>query len=397
MIKKLKIKNSSGDTIVEVLIVLAVLSLAFAISYTTASRALNGSRNAQEHSETQNTLNSQIEQLRSAYSSGATVPEGPPFCMKDGAVVNFPTGSSIPASASLDTFTTPSAYPTDCVNGFYHYSIVYTGATPTEKGYFDVRVRWDGPGSTGRQQVQTSYKTYKPTGDSSSGTTLSASPTSINVTVKKIPPRPFSNRDSRIVPSCSDDPSADKGGTSITLTGPNGYSVNGTTAPLGSNINFSNLTEYGNYTATITNLPNGYAACPPPSKDVNGATGTNNVQMVIMPTCPKVTIREPPVDVYRTEYEDKYTTIAHYYLKSSFLRTDYITPNLSFSDPNQPVITSIFGSYWYQMRFYAATGSLYDIFYTTDIGPLRFKTGFTEHDVFDHTEYPVHDEWQCAS
>ncbi len=58
-----RIRGTSGDTIVEVLISLAVLSMAFVISYATANRALIDTQNAQEHSMALEYLDSQIEAL----------------------------------------------------------------------------------------------------------------------------------------------------------------------------------------------------------------------------------------------------------------------------------------------------------------------------------------------
>ena len=56
--------NSRGDTIVEVMIALAVLSLAFVISYATANRALTDSQNSQEHSTALEYIDGQLEALR---------------------------------------------------------------------------------------------------------------------------------------------------------------------------------------------------------------------------------------------------------------------------------------------------------------------------------------------
>ena len=397
MSKNLKIKNSSGDTIVEVLIVLAVLSLAFAISYSTANRALNGSRNAQEHSETQNALNSQIEKLRSAFSSGVTVPEDRPFCMKeDGTVASFATTTPIPASASADTFSAP-AYPADCVNGYYHYSIAYTGATPAQKGYFDVRVRWDGPGSTGRQQVQTSYKTYKPTGDVSSGTPLSNSPASINVIVKKIPPRGGANN-SRTdnTPACSDAGRVDIGGVTVSLTGTNiSTPLTGQTTATASSVNFTPLTDSGSYTATASLA--GYTVCPPSNISMNGVTGTNTATAVIKPNCPPTTVTPPRVAVYRTETVPEYLHIpAQWSRGSQFIRTD-VMARLNFADPTQPVVCSIYGCYWY------ADATFYGVFigysiYTANYTPaFDWFIGYTYTDVFDHWDYPApYTEWRCT-
>ncbi|HET8991430.1 MAG TPA: prepilin-type N-terminal cleavage/methylation domain-containing protein, partial [Candidatus Saccharimonadales bacterium] len=61
--------NQAGDTIIEVMIVLAILSMSFGISYATANKSLNGSLNAQEHSAALGILDTQLEDLRIALTA----------------------------------------------------------------------------------------------------------------------------------------------------------------------------------------------------------------------------------------------------------------------------------------------------------------------------------------
>ena len=65
MLKSFKKLNQTGDTIVEVMIVLAVLSLAIGISYATANRSLLNARQAQENTEASELVRTQVELLRS--------------------------------------------------------------------------------------------------------------------------------------------------------------------------------------------------------------------------------------------------------------------------------------------------------------------------------------------
>jgi type II secretory pathway pseudopilin PulG len=58
------IRNNNGDTIVEVMVVLAVLGLAIGISYATASRSLQDTNQAEENSQATEYAQSQIEDLR---------------------------------------------------------------------------------------------------------------------------------------------------------------------------------------------------------------------------------------------------------------------------------------------------------------------------------------------
>ena len=58
-------KHQKGDTIAEVLISVAVLSLILSISYGLANRSTLAVRQSQERSEAQQINNGQLEQLRS--------------------------------------------------------------------------------------------------------------------------------------------------------------------------------------------------------------------------------------------------------------------------------------------------------------------------------------------
>jgi type II secretory pathway pseudopilin PulG len=151
MLIKSKRLNSSGDTIVEVMIVLAVLSLAFAISLSIANKGLQQSRNAEEHSHGLGILNSQVEVLRSAIAKDADVFKNQPFCM---------TASNAPSPNVADINKLDgTGYPGECKEDIYYKSITYnSAATPP---YFELRVRWDGIGSLGRQQENLSYRITK--------------------------------------------------------------------------------------------------------------------------------------------------------------------------------------------------------------------------------------------
>lgn len=284
MLNRLKSRYQRGDTIVEVLIVLAVLSLAFSISYSTASQALNKSRNSQEHSEGTTISNAQLELLRAAYGKDVAIPTDRPFCMKsDGSVSSFAAASVIPASAALDTFQT-SLYPADCVlNGLYRVSIVAVGSDPNL--YFDVRVRWDGLNSLGKQQIETSYKVYKIEQAGTSGTQLQASPPSVNVLVKKIPPLSVTG-DNDKTPSCGNSATQNKSGSSVTLNGPNGFSQIKTT-DASSTASYTNIPELaaGQYAATINSVPANYEICPPNPSSPVPAQGSQTINMKIRPRC----------------------------------------------------------------------------------------------------------------
>jgi type II secretory pathway pseudopilin PulG len=164
-VRKFQKLNNTGDTIVEVLIVLAVLGLALSISYATANRGLQQSRNAQEHSEALGIINSQIELLRSAFvkqSGSAVETQGSsgPFCLSPpaGSVIITPLANSGPdkfnENLATDKLGNTTTYPGPCIqNTLYSSSIVGRG-----NGVYDFRVRWEGLGKLGRQQEELTYK-----------------------------------------------------------------------------------------------------------------------------------------------------------------------------------------------------------------------------------------------
>jgi hypothetical protein len=155
-------KNSKGDTIVEVMIALAVLGLAFGISYATANKGLLQARNAQEHSEALTNIDKQVELLRQAAATSDkdisdtdnVFKQTEKFCMSGMKPVKF-----------TDDLGRVSS---DCVNGLYNESITNV-ASPVDGdntgGVFTFTTKWDGIGNLGPQQEQLTYKIYGLTAD----------------------------------------------------------------------------------------------------------------------------------------------------------------------------------------------------------------------------------------
>lgn len=78
-------KLQRGDTIVEVLICVLIVSMVLGGAYVTVFRASQGIRNSQEHAEALKLVQSQLEQLRTNASSDtpSVFVAGTPFCMVD--------------------------------------------------------------------------------------------------------------------------------------------------------------------------------------------------------------------------------------------------------------------------------------------------------------------------
>ncbi|MGH7234475.1 MAG: PulJ/GspJ family protein [Candidatus Saccharimonadales bacterium] len=139
-----RIKDSTGDTIVEVLIALAVLSLAFVISYATADRAITDSQNAQEHTLALEYLDAQIEALR--YYAGQSSQ-------------GLPTSSFFLApNASNGTVQVDPGSGQEPGNGF-SYSVSLTLDQSVQNTYH-ANVTWPGLGGLGQQSEELSYRVY---------------------------------------------------------------------------------------------------------------------------------------------------------------------------------------------------------------------------------------------
>jgi type II secretory pathway pseudopilin PulG len=95
MLKRFSL-GEGGDTIVEVMIVLAVLGLAIGISYATANRSLLNARQAQENSQASELVQSQVEQLRTLSTANCGPPPAtaPPVDTAHCIYGNFGTSSN---------------------------------------------------------------------------------------------------------------------------------------------------------------------------------------------------------------------------------------------------------------------------------------------------------------
>jgi len=143
-IDRLKKLGNRGDTIVEVMIVLAVLGLAIGISYATANSSLLATKGAQENSQATAILQSQIESLRYIISDPANdVQIAGPYCIDD----------------SYDIKVTNDASPSpDCrKNNLYDVGIKYDTSTST----FSLKATWDDINGKDKDTVTLVYRLYK--------------------------------------------------------------------------------------------------------------------------------------------------------------------------------------------------------------------------------------------
>lgn len=162
-VRSVKQLNQFGDTIVEVLIVTAVLGLVLAGSYAIASRSLKGMRASQERGEALKLAEAQIESIKTAVAAktpGVVQHSQNLFCLK--------LPAATPAEAAPHKFSLPAKvtqpienddfgrYPEACKSGIYHIAVEPT--LVAGRGNYAVYVRWDGIGSIGRQEVVLRYR-----------------------------------------------------------------------------------------------------------------------------------------------------------------------------------------------------------------------------------------------
>ncbi len=146
-IKKL-LKNSEGDTIVEVLISIAIISLVLTISYSLSNRSSQYIQQSQERGEAQKISEQQLELLRN-YLQPTTDWEGSHYkCFDDGT----PASGIPPKPTTLATKCNKGTK--DNGQGRYKTAIVYDTTTNT----YTVTTTWSSLTSAPQQTLALSYK-----------------------------------------------------------------------------------------------------------------------------------------------------------------------------------------------------------------------------------------------
>lgn len=155
--------NQAGDTIVEVMVVLAVLGLAIGISYATANRSLFNARQAQENSQATTVAQSQVEQLVSiGCASGdpacdITNPANPGYLL-----LNPPGGGAFCiVSGQVKASTDPGCQNIAFLPGSQiQVKCITSCATPppvSPARAFEITVSWDDVLGQGRDTVTQDY------------------------------------------------------------------------------------------------------------------------------------------------------------------------------------------------------------------------------------------------
>lgn len=155
-------QQTNGDTIVEVLVAMAVVGVILAGAFVTINRNIRNVRGAQERGEALQSLQGQLEGLRSATTSVQGLAVGTAFCMNSATPPAPITGftGGIPANQDADGF---GEYPSGCnINTnepIYHISIVKTSHdTSSNTDVYILRIRWLAVDFAGNDEVELEYK-----------------------------------------------------------------------------------------------------------------------------------------------------------------------------------------------------------------------------------------------
>ncbi|MDQ3123610.1 MAG: prepilin-type N-terminal cleavage/methylation domain-containing protein [bacterium] len=150
---KFSIRNQSGDTIVEVLIAVAIISMVLAVAYATMNRNIQTMRDNQERSEAAKLAQGQVEALKQAWGTttgrqSINLRINGPFCISNGSAV-FSGTNTVLSSITADRFNN---YVTECRSGFYRFGIRHSA------GVFTVYSRWDQLGRNTRGEIVIAYR-----------------------------------------------------------------------------------------------------------------------------------------------------------------------------------------------------------------------------------------------
>jgi len=149
-----------GDTIVEVLISMLIISVILAGAYGTVNKSSIGVRDSKEHAEALRLAQSQIEALRqdASKTTGSVIftdAANPPFCLYNGAL--------LPANNASECRQDSGGQPTT-TEPVYNLSDVRTSCGPGLPGncyQFAATVSWNSVTGNGQASEQIVYRLYQ--------------------------------------------------------------------------------------------------------------------------------------------------------------------------------------------------------------------------------------------
>jgi type II secretory pathway pseudopilin PulG len=171
--------RQAGDTIVEVLIAMAVIAMILAGAFVVTSRSTHAVRDSEEHAQALELLQGEVERVRSQAMSSTSAVYGPNiFCIDNANTVQTGFGFAAIPPLATDSW---SQYPAACqgIDNLYNEAVSYDSTSHV----FTFVARWDGI-THDRSQVELFYRIQPiaasappaaPSGCANSGYTVTAS------------------------------------------------------------------------------------------------------------------------------------------------------------------------------------------------------------------------------
>jgi type II secretory pathway pseudopilin PulG len=159
-----KARNQGGDTLVEVLICIMIVSTILTGAYVTTNSSNKAVRNAQEHAEALKLIQGQLEEVR--YSAKQPTPNifgqpaDQPFCMVDGTIVQVtgPSEAQCVLNGGGSPTTTEPAYRISITRGS---CAPYTAPAPAVCNKVIVKAVWQSVSSDTQANEVISSRMYQ--------------------------------------------------------------------------------------------------------------------------------------------------------------------------------------------------------------------------------------------
>jgi type II secretory pathway pseudopilin PulG len=175
----LNFRKQAGDTIIEVLLAIVVLSSVLAGAYVSSNRSLNTTTRNRERNEANKIAQSQVELLRAALQTPPTsdtqdpTQQGILFCLVSGSpivLIPMPANTLPPLAASTDIDATN--YDPACIHdinddvfnaasspGLPFYIAIIHDPSGADANFYIINVRWNSFG--GGEEVRFLYRVYR--------------------------------------------------------------------------------------------------------------------------------------------------------------------------------------------------------------------------------------------
>lgn len=160
-------RNQKGDTILEVLICIAVLSFIMSASFALANRSSATNRQSAERGEAFKTTESQMERLKQYLSTVTTVDQLPPsgskFCMKADNTPTTTIVGTVATPADFQAAITVNAEYSVCKTGEFYYTYLQRGPDVSlgiGDNTFVSYTRWENASGKGIDQATMVHRLY---------------------------------------------------------------------------------------------------------------------------------------------------------------------------------------------------------------------------------------------